>query len=129
MSGFDDSGVNRAHRNLVKALTLDGQERVARALAGRTASGSKRLWSGPLPVIKPGSRVDRWIGFESVEISNRPLQPDCGRVNDADGRVALVQAIEAEDGDLAMRLVKQSHVDLLRLSPKAHQRPEALRQL
>lgn len=84
MAGFDDSRVNRSHRNLVNPRTEDADEGIflkVRSGGLRNAGPGRRGQgrNGPEPLADPGAGVFQPLGHESEEIPDSPFESVCGR--------------------------------------------------
>ena len=104
MARLDDAGVNRADGNLMQAFAFHRQERIG----GRIRT-----------MVEPRARVGQSDRLESEQIARRTLQANGRRVQCANGRVAIVRAVEAQHDNAA---IQHGHVDPTWLAPEAEQR-------
>ena len=88
MARLDDAGVNRADGNLVQAFAFHRQEWIG-----------GRIWT----MIEPRARVGQSDRIKSEQIARRAFQADGGCMKCANGRVAVVRAVQAEHDNAACR--------------------------
>jgi hypothetical protein len=75
MAGLDDAGMDRANRDLVQPLALGGEEGIGGFRRTRRV--------GPRTVVEPGAAVGKTLRFDAVEVADRALEPERGRVEQA----------------------------------------------
>src|SRR5215510_10345249 len=122
--GLDDAGVHRTDRDLVQALALDRQEDVGRWWRRLTAL-PERMLHVPEAEIEPGPGIGQAYRLDAVEVAQRALQPDRGRMQRAYRWKASARAWNGDHRDLARRLVEHGHVHVRRVAPEREQRPIA----
>ena len=124
MSRLDDAGMDRTNRDLVEALTFDGQEPIGRRrnrlLRGRIGLCRQGAADIPAAVVEPRARVGQPLRCQSIEVSHRAFETDGRRVAGADARETAASGGQADDGQAVN--VGDRHVHHVRLAPFADER-------
>jgi len=107
MSWLDDAGMDRADRNLVQILSLNGQEGVRVGFDRALAPLAERVRHAPETEIEPMPCVKGAGRFQAVEVEDGPLEPDRRRMMGADRREFAVGARKGEHRNRARQLLEQ----------------------
>ncbi len=110
MSGLDDPRVHGTDRDLVHAVALHRQEAVGRRLRSRTDVISQRKSHIPIAVIEPGAGIGQALRRQPEQVVHRSFQPKRRRVVQADRRIGVIGAIQAQHGDFRRSLIEDRHV-------------------
>src|SRR5262245_8867095 len=90
--GLDDAGVHGTDGDLVQALALDRQEDVGHAPRRRWTAPPERMLHVPEAEVEPRPGIGQAHRLDAVEVAQRALQPDRGRVQHADRWKASARA-------------------------------------
>jgi hypothetical protein len=122
MSRLDDTGVDRADRDLVHALAVNRQELVFGRMAdrGRRARAERRV-NPPGAVVEPVAPVGRAERLEAVQVADGALQPQCRHVLAADRGKIAVGRRDRDDDRGFQPAGAQAEMDLSGLRPQGHQ--------
>ena len=84
MPWLDDAGMDRADRDLVQILSLNGQEGVGVGFDCTLSPLAERMGHAPETEIEPMSRICGACGFVAIKVGDGALEPDRRRVMHAD---------------------------------------------
>src|SRR5579871_1590803 len=89
MTRLDNAGMHRADRDLVEAVSVHSLEFIIGRVATRARDPrTERSVEAPLAMIEPRAAVERIQRHMTVKVAYCPLEPDCRRMEPADGREA-----------------------------------------
>src|SRR5512140_2759237 len=115
--------MHRAHRDLVQALTLSGQEgvRIRRLLGIPTWLAVVRRI--PLPVVEPRTNIGKPFWLEAPRFPDDSLRANGGRMRLPDRGKGSVLALDAKYAKALFAMVSHCHVHMLAVTPEPKQGP------
>ena len=121
MTGLDDAGMDRTHRDLVEACALRWEKPISRVFVRRSGDGCQRMPHIPPAMVEPGPRVRQVRRLDSEQVTQRTLETDRRRMNAADRGKMPVAALPCGDDDLPLRFLINRHMDGRYLAPETEQ--------
>ena len=118
MPRLDNSGMHRAHRNLMQAFALRRQECI-RFWLPRGCAVPQRMAHVPESEIEPSARIRRADSIVAIQIADGAFETNRRRMARADAWIGPVLADVAQHADVAGSFIQQRHVHGRGVAPQA----------